>query len=72
MSTRQRRYSRQSSAASHYSGDNDFTTVPLRDMDGTGSQGPRKRTPSGKSVQSRTISLAEYHEDLRPQLKQAR
>ena len=96
---RQRRYSRQSSAASHCSADHDLQMISLRQGDGTGSIGARKRTPSGetnpayssidlvvvfynayvdvchlsgKSVQSRTISLAEYHQDLKPELKQVR
>ena len=62
-SLRQRRYSRQSSSYSQ-----DDTMIPLREADGSASLG-RKRTPSGKSVVSRTISLAEYHEDLKPSLR---
>ena len=34
-----------------------------------GSRGMRHRTPSGKSIRSRRASRAEYHEDLKPDLK---
>lgn len=64
---RQRRFSRQSSVGSRTSVDD--VMIPLR---GDGSVSGRKRTPSGKSVVSRTISLAEYHEDLKPSLKTVR
>ena len=62
---RQRRFSRASSVSSKLSCED--VMIPLRD--GTGSVSGRKRTPSGKSVVSRTISLAEYHEDLKPSLR---
>lgn len=50
--------------------------VPLKSVSGNGSAantaGMRSRHSSGKSIRSRTASRAEYHEDLKPSLKQVR
>lgn len=64
---RKRRFSRTSSCSSRLSCAPGDELIPLND--GTHSMGSRKRTVSGRSVVSRTISLAEYHEDLKPALK---
>lgn len=51
----------------------DIVLQPLGDgQNGSldGIRAMRQRTPSGKSIRSRTASRAEYHEDLKPDLKQ--
>ena len=69
---------RPSSLGSQLNGDGDgkngSTNVPLTSMNrANGSEstiGMRSRHSSGKSIRSRIASRAEYHEDLKPSLKQ--
>lgn len=75
---KERHLYRAGSLGSQLGGDGDFKyenrgSVPLTAVNGNGSVpnlGMRSRHSSGKSIRSRTASRAEYHEDLKPSLKQ--